>query len=92
MQKPSLGRVVHYHFAGRDGATVTRPAIVVHVWDDATVNLQVFFDGANDAIGPGDLGWRTSVRFGAPPTDGTGILSPSWTWPPFVAPTAAPKE
>ena len=94
MQKPSVGQIVHYHFA-RSATVVTRPAVIVRVWPESSggpdmVNLQVFFDGSNDGINAGDMGWRTSVHYGEPPADGNGISSPTWSWPPHV-PSAAPK-
>lgn len=53
MQKPSIGRIVHY-LAG-EGQPLA--AIITHVWNDACVNLTVF--GPN-----GDTYGRTSVTFG----------------------------
>jgi len=44
-QKPSIGRIVHYV----DG-TVHLAAIVVHVWSDVAVNLQVFASGFNGVV------------------------------------------
>lgn len=87
--KPSLGRIVLYRMPdGQD-----RPAMIVRVWSDTCVNLQVFTDGENDAgnvlermPGPFPGGrestslhvWRTSVML-AP----AGAEPPafSWRWP-----------
>lgn len=40
-QKPSVGRIVHYHL--KNGQV--RPALVVTVWNEDCVNLHVHFDG-----------------------------------------------
>ena len=52
IQKPSIGRIVHYVVARQhDGLPVIQPAIVVAFWpqygDRLGVNLQVFLDGSN---------------------------------------------
>jgi len=83
---PSVGRIVHFHFQ-RGAELVTRPAIVVRVWDPSRhpayqrdeVNLRVVLDGANDgegADGPSD--WQTSVPRSEQPEAGC------WSWPPYV--------
>jgi hypothetical protein len=80
MQKPSIGRIVTYVLAENDAqyinATATShntardgdeyPAMVVRVWDDSSVNLQVFYDGSGSH-------WATS----RPEGDGPG----TWHWP-----------
>ena len=75
-QKPTVGRVVHYHHT-KDGTTVTTlAAIVVKVFSDTCVNLQVLNDGYTDDLG-GNVALRTSVtqagEYGAPY---------GWSWPP----------
>jgi len=50
-QKPSVGRIVHFHY-NQDGKRQTRPAIVVDVLDDdGTVKLMVFHDPSCDEVG-----------------------------------------
>ena len=45
-QKPSIGRVVHYVLpADARYPGEHRPALIVKVWNDSSVNLQVFVDG-----------------------------------------------
>lgn len=49
MQKPSVGRIVHYYGADQEtgvGERVPKAAIITRVWSDTCVNLCVFgFDG-----------------------------------------------
>ena len=48
--KPTIGRIVHFvqkKPAGYGDALVHLPAIIVAVWGDTCVNLQVFTDGTN---------------------------------------------
>lgn len=90
-QKPSVGRIVHFHFrlSGQQ-ALVTRPAVIVRVWskddspsyDSDEVNLLVFLDGGNDGVvhGQPNTRWETSVRRRDEPEAGC------WSWPPFVGP------
>lgn len=61
----AVGRIVHYvltETTNHERRHEHRPAIIVHAWNDETVQLQVFTDASND--GPqGGTGvvWRTSV-------------------------------
>jgi len=91
MQKPTIGRIVHYVLANGEH----RPAIIVRVWpgeygnDEVKdgINVQVFLDGGNDtdaALGMGyttmdererGTAWRTSVRYSGESVPG------SWHWP-----------
>lgn len=86
MQKPSIGRVVHYvlpadsHHPGE-----ARPAIITRVWGDTCVNLHVFLDGKNDYDNPQEHEWQTSRLLGEPGQQY------SWFWPPFVPPTTGAK-
>lgn len=67
---PTIGRIVHYILD--DGQH--RPAIIVRVWEDGRVQLQVFTDGSNDgAPFASGIVWRTSVH--------EGTESGSWHWP-----------
>lgn len=73
-QKPSVGRIVHY--VNKKG--IHRPAIIVEVWSDEVVNLQVFTDMRND----GELQpvlWATSV-----PYSSNMNLALAWHWPEYV--------
>jgi hypothetical protein len=77
-QKPSVGRIVHFHHAASDGSgAVTLAAIVVKVFTDDCVNLQVLNDGYTqlDTQGSGVV-LRTSVARGDGPYQ--------WSWPPRV--------
>lgn len=85
--KPTLGRIVHYRAAN---GTV-RPAIIVQVWNDTCVDLQVFTDGQRDDgwLDPDEctgrdggkatrsIVFRTSVT----ETASDGVYS-GWYWPP----------
>jgi hypothetical protein len=76
-QKPTVGRIVHFTLDHGPNAGQARPAMVVRVWNDTCVQLQVFMDGTND--GPeytSGLRWCTSVHHAAEPTAGR------WHWPP----------
>lgn len=58
-QPISIGRIVHYVMPDNQH----RPAIIVRVWENNVVNLQVFLDSNNDHQGNGkDVIWRTSVH------------------------------
>jgi hypothetical protein len=60
--EPTVGRIVEYVLKDKYGKLQVRPAIIVRVWSDTCVQLQVFTDGTND--GPeyaSGLYWATSV-------------------------------
>jgi len=61
--KVFVGAIVGYVLNRGPHAGEVRPAIVVKVWSEETVNLQVFPDGSNDAIA--DVTWETSVMRGS---------------------------
>ena len=66
-QKPSVGRIVHYHSAqGSD----PEAALVLAVHSDVSVNLQTW-----NANGTGST--RTSITF-----EGVAEGAPFWRWPP----------
>lgn len=83
--KPTIGRVVHYKLSEQDKKDLeganrlgfvscnTRPevlpAVIVAVWSDTCVNLQVSLDG-NKSF------WKTSVQ--------EGDLESNWHWPVIV--------
>lgn len=84
--KPSMGRIVHFvqntHVYGAD-KTVHLPAIIVAVWGDTCVNLQVFTDGTSsepDTVpnaNPPSVKWVTSVSL-----DESEIpANRTWHWP-----------
>ena len=85
---PTVGRIVHYALdLGGARPADTRPAIIVRVWSDTCVQLQVFTDGANDHLradgGPAaadepaaNVVWRSSVAYDPDGKPGT------WRWPP----------
>lgn len=86
--KPTIGRIVHYvqrkpsSYQTVDGpvALVHLPAIVVAVWADTCVNLQVFTDGSNSEEGPNSnppsVKWITSATF-----DESASQPYTWHWP-----------
>ena len=79
--KPSIGRIVHFVQAvtERDHQRIVHlPAIVVSVWSDTCVNLQVFTDGTNSEVyNQESVKWVTSV-----PLDESESPQPrTWHWP-----------
>lgn len=86
--KPSIGRIVHFVQRKPEGygdALVHLPAIIVAVWGESCVNLQVFTDGTNsDDSNMSPVKWVTSASY-----DGTDNPQPrTWHWPENVAPDA----
>lgn len=73
VQRPTVGRIVHYTPADSQGKAQPFPAIITHVWGDECVNLNVFQDGSFIAI---HNSVPTSVMFGTGPGQ--------WCWPPRV--------
>lgn len=72
---PSIGRIVHYRtLAQASDVAIDRPAIVVAVHDDDTVNLQVFWNRGVD-----NVEWREKVR--RAPSPMTAEVG-EWFWPP----------
>jgi len=80
--KPSIGRIVH--FVQKKPPTygtgfVHLPAIIVAVWGDTCVNLQVFTDGGNseiDGTNFPNVKWVTSASL-----DESATLDRTWHWP-----------
>jgi hypothetical protein len=78
--KPTIGRILHYvqkKSATFGGGIVHLPAIIVAVWVDTRVNLQVFTDGSNSEMDPNswqNVKWATSA-----PLDESADPQP-WTW------------
>lgn len=79
-RRPSIGRIVHFVYPDKlDSDTqekLERPGIIVRVWSDTCVQLQVFTDGSND--GEPNVAWKTSVVYDE------GKRGYSWHWPEFV--------
>ena len=83
--KPTIGRIVHFvqktHVYGVD-KIVHLPGIIVAVWGDTSVNLQVFTDGSNsepDTVPNGNhpsVKWITSVTYNE-----AGDENYTWHWP-----------
>lgn len=79
--KPSIGRIVHFvqkKPAGYGEGVVHLAAIIVAVWGEACVNLQVFTDGTNsDVHHTSPVKWETSVTL-----DASENPQPrTWHWP-----------
>lgn len=86
--KPTIGRIVHFvqekpaNYRPTNGPKllVHLPAIIVAVWGDTCVNLQVFTDGTNSEDGPNanpqSVKWVTSSLL-----DETAQQPRSWHWP-----------
>ncbi len=79
--KPSIGRIVHFvqkKPAGYGDALVHLPAIIVAVWGETCVNLQVFTDGTNsDEANMAPVKWVTSANL-----DASKNPQPrTWHWP-----------
>ena len=73
MNKPSIGRIVHYtcQFTGEHLA-----AIIVRVWSDTCVNLRIFYDGTNHGqVHPNE--WVTSVKY----DESVNPQNQTWHWP-----------
>lgn len=75
-QKPSVGRVVHYHLPD---SKKTQPyaAVITHVWSDTCVNLCIMQDGSY----PASTKYPTSVNL---LRNGDAVSGPCWSWPPRV--------
>lgn len=85
--KPTIGRIVQFvqkKPAGYpEGSLVTLPAIIVAVWSDTCVNLQVFTDGSNsesDGCAQLSAKWVTSVTL----DESENPQPRTWHWPPKV--------
>lgn len=76
--KPTVGRIVYYQLLTDSGTVEERPAIIVRVWSDDCVQLQVFTDGTNDGKDyVHGITWRTSVVRDESHQPGT------WDWMPY---------
>lgn len=84
---PTVGRIVEFVLTDKYGVNQIRPAIIVRVWNDDMVQLQVFTDGTND--GPEyatGIYWATSVHRSENKEPRT------WDWMPFQKGQAAKTE
>lgn len=84
---PTIGRVVQVNL-GTEASPLWRPAIIVQVWSERMLNLQLFTDGDNDraalaSIQAGPVAgkkpvppvvWLTSIE--------EGTAARRWRWPP----------
>jgi hypothetical protein len=76
MDKPTIGRIVHFVPDGGARPEQHYPAIITHVWTDLCVNLEVFRKGtAMDSV---EAGVRTSVMYADADNQSTMY---SWHWP-----------
>lgn len=86
MNKPSIGRIVHYHHTADDRRNaeasdgVAWPAVITKVNADGTINVRAFSDGNG-------VPHRKNLKQGA--------LEGQWEWPiieaaPIAAPAASP--
>lgn len=78
MDKPSIGRIVHYVLPVSKNAGAHRPAIIVKINDDnaETVNLKVFTDGLNEGSAYITDTWVPDVEQDEEDADGG-----TWHWP-----------
>lgn len=77
MQKPSIGRIVHFVLDRHDERPpVHRPAIIVESDGRDRVNLQVFLDGSNDGAGA-----HISIHAAAVYRDDIDHMPGTWHWP-----------
>lgn len=78
---PTIGRIVHFTLNSGPHMGQVRPAIVVNVRDETTVDLQVFTDGTrlNGDCLP-NMFWKPGARQGEPGEGGT------WHWPLIIPP------
>lgn len=79
-QKPTVGRIVHYHHKDAKDKGQPYPAVITHVWGDSVVNLAVCADGSYP-LPHGNM-LVTSVQMGGP--DRVDALGSCWSWPPRV--------
>lgn len=70
MNKPTVGRIVHYWVVDAYGHIIPRAAIITCVWSDSCVNLHVFGDGSTAE--PVDM---------KPTSVSEGNIPNCWSWP-----------
>jgi hypothetical protein len=79
-KKPTLGRIVHYVLNNGPSAGKHRPAVVVEVTNEYTVNLQVFSDGTKGTMPHGD-GLPNVFRKVGALLDDNGHTQGTWHYP-----------
>lgn len=76
MQKPTVGRIVHYRSdRPQDPKGQPYPAVITHVWSDQCVNLHVLGDGSFPLV-------RQSPPHAMPTSVMLGNEPGQWSWPP----------
>jgi hypothetical protein len=76
IQKPSVGRIVHYKIPGSQvGQGGECPAIITRVWSDTCVNLHLFRDHEQSGLLLEQGNYPTSVTY----DEGKGDRT--WHWP-----------
>ena len=70
--KPSVGRVVHFWTNDKDGDELyCVPALIVQVWSDTCVNLDVFLRSGNMSL------FTSAVQ----QVEGEPFKGSAWSWP-----------
>lgn len=78
MNKPSIGRIVHYVLPNsHNNKGEIRPAVIVRIRSDTCVSLCVFLDKSNDHI-------LNDQDMSSVTLDPEGKQPRSWNWPPRV--------
>jgi hypothetical protein len=83
--KPTVGRTVLYVLGEGSNLGQIRPAIIVRVWSDNCVQLQIFTDGENDQLP--NVHWATSVLYNP-----DGFTMRTWHWMDYQLGQAAKTE
>lgn len=69
---PRVGDIVNYVLPTGPNSGEIRPAIVVRVWNEHSVNLQVFIDSSNDGYAYSrSVVWVTNVPYSEDVVPGT---------------------
>lgn len=78
---PTIGRIVHVALDRGVNTGDCRPAIIVRVWNDEMINVQLFTDGFNDHQDlAGGIAWLTSLHY-IKPVPGLQTPPNTWHWP-----------
>lgn len=79
--KPTIGRIVHFVQKKPEGygeGNIHLPAIIVAVWGDSCVNLQVFTDGSSSE----GQHYANGVKWVTSATLDEDVMQPrTWHWP-----------
>lgn len=75
---PTIGRIVNAVIQDKYGALATRPAIVVRVWMETLINVQVFCDGDNTVSPDGhpNVLWEQYLTYNE-----SADQNRTWHWP-----------